>query len=110
MVSSEGDSYTGEWYQDLMHGKGEFTACNGDQYEGTFIRGEMEGIGTMRWAESGDKYTGHWSGGVMHGDGNFTSGVDGSIAGGGHELLGVVHGRRHRSGVWHHQDGRGGQL
>jgi hypothetical protein len=63
----------------MMHGHGTFISNTCEKYVGTFVRGEMEGIGTMEWPSRGDKYEGHWSSGVMNGEGSFFSGVDGSL-------------------------------
>jgi hypothetical protein len=63
-----GDSYVGEWKNNIRDGKGKFTSSNGDVYQGDYKKGKMEGRGTYSWA-NGDTYTGDWLGGNMHGQG-----------------------------------------
>jgi hypothetical protein len=64
-------SYEGEWKDGEMNGKGKLTFSNGDIYEGEFVRGEREGIGTYYYTEKGDVYKGSWKSGYKDGSGTY---------------------------------------
>ncbi|MFT5631234.1 MAG: hypothetical protein ACI9HB_002409, partial [Gammaproteobacteria bacterium] len=40
------------------------TYANGDIYEGTFVRGRRQGVGTMRYT-TGEEATGEWIDGAL---------------------------------------------
>ncbi len=78
-----GDTYSGEWHYDLMHGTGEYVFAksgekymgefksdkisgqgrfyysNGSVYDGGFLSGKRNGVGTMTY-KNGDRYEGSW--------------------------------------------------
>ncbi|RHY57153.1 hypothetical protein DYB34_006010 [Aphanomyces astaci] len=53
-----------------MHGHGIFFLGDGSTYEGTFVHGEMQGMGLRRWPD-GTTYSGEFCRGEMHGEGTF---------------------------------------
>ena len=85
--------YTGDWKDGKPHGKGTFSADNGDKYVGDWKNGKMDGYGTyttsggsyvgqikdnkadgkgtMKW-KNGDKYEGDWKNDMFHGHGTYT--------------------------------------
>ncbi len=40
----DGSQYVGEWRNGRMHGRGSYTACDGDVLEGIFLNGSYIGI------------------------------------------------------------------
>jgi hypothetical protein len=56
--SSEG-VYTGEFFNNQMHGQGTFTYEDGEVYFGEFFRDQRQGMGTYRFA-SGDVFEGEY--------------------------------------------------
>ena len=44
----------------VVSGNGRIVWDNGDQFEGTLVRGQKEGKGEFRWA-NGQRYRGDWS-------------------------------------------------
>eukprot|EP00768_Dysnectes_brevis_P009033 gnl/Dysnectes_brevis/867_a960_1338.p1 GENE.gnl/Dysnectes_brevis/867_a960_1338~~gnl/Dysnectes_brevis/867_a960_1338.p1 ORF type:complete len:779 (+),score=60.15 gnl/Dysnectes_brevis/867_a960_1338:1198-3534(+) len=53
----------------LAHGSGVLMLPDGSAYEGGFVRGRMEGLGTYRWGPSGLLYTGGLRAGKLEGRG-----------------------------------------
>lgn len=39
--------YRGEWKDDLFHGRGTYSCCDGRKYEGQYVRGKRQGYGTQ---------------------------------------------------------------
>lgn len=64
--------YTGEFRNNLRHGKGKFQWNNGDVYEGDWQYDLQHGKGVHTWS-TGSNYNGDWSNGKRHGYGNFFS-------------------------------------
>lgn len=64
--------YEGEWYKDKRTGKGKIVFSDGDSYVGEFVNNLFEGKGKFCWNNSKDSYEGSWSGGKMEGVGCFT--------------------------------------
>lgn len=54
----------------LVSGKGKISWKNGDQFEGTLVRGCKEGKGKFTWS-SGQRYSGDWAHDVPNGKGVF---------------------------------------
>lgn len=52
----------------LVSGRGRIVWDNGDQFDGTMVRGQKEGRGQFRWA-NGQRYSGDWSRDQPHGRG-----------------------------------------
>lgn len=55
-----GDLYTGQWRQGLMHGRGIYVFRSRARYEGEFAKGAMHGQGKMRYPD-GAVYEGQWA-------------------------------------------------
>ena len=69
-----GSTYIGDFKEDKRTGKGKYTWKSGEYYEGEFVNGLFEGMGTYHFA--GDKtspYTGLFSGGKIVKEENKTS-------------------------------------
>jgi hypothetical protein len=91
---TDGDSYSGEWKEDMWHGKGLIIwASKGDKYEGEFKENMLEGYGVYTYA-SGEKYTGEFKQSKCHGRGFATFGSGDSFDG--EYKDGRINGR----GVW----------
>ena len=72
MTSPDHGKYVGESKGFVRHGQGTYTwKESGTRYTGTWVNGEMEGKGTMTYAD-GSKYVGMFENGVEHGQGCFT--------------------------------------
>lgn len=68
-----GDTYIGEWMNDLKHGKGRYEAVkSGMLYDGDWKNGKRDGYGVLS-KKSGDRYmkeyTGSWVSGKKQGSG-----------------------------------------
>ena len=63
-----GNSYSGEWSNGVMHGKGVYSWVDGTTYEGDFDKNEMTGKGKYTWSD-GSTYVGDVVRGVRHGTG-----------------------------------------
>ncbi|NQW28224.1 MAG: hypothetical protein HQ474_09960 [Flammeovirgaceae bacterium] len=61
---ANGDKYEGDWVDGKMNGLGTYTFANGDKYEGDRVDGRMNGSGTYTYA-NGDKYEGDWVDGKL---------------------------------------------
>jgi hypothetical protein len=57
VVLHTGWSYTGQWLDGLMHGRGVLRLENGDRYEGDLVEGRMQGLGKLSAAD-GSVYIG----------------------------------------------------
>jgi hypothetical protein len=68
VVFRTGYSYTGEWLNGLMHGRGILKLENGDRYDGDFVAGKMEGAGKYV-SSDGWMYQGQFRNGVRDGGG-----------------------------------------
>ncbi len=55
-----GDVYIGKWLNDTKHGYGEYMWSNGDRYLGKWRHGLMKGKGKKLYA-NGDVYEGKWT-------------------------------------------------
>ncbi len=69
VVLHTGRSYTGQWLNGRMHGRGVLRLENGDTYEGEFVDGMMQGVGRYSAAD-GSVYIGEFRGGVREGVGS----------------------------------------
>jgi hypothetical protein len=70
-IWEDGEQYSGEWKDDIMHGQGTLNFANGDQYIGEWKDDMMHGQGTYTWA-NGDQYIGEWKDAEQHGQGTTT--------------------------------------
>ena len=68
MVWVNGDSYEGEYKEDLRNGYGRMIFKNGDIYEGNFLNGQMHGKGKYIW-KNGEIFEGNFKNGIMDGEG-----------------------------------------
>jgi len=59
MQFAQGDTYEGNWENDLMSGKGVYINSNGDKYSGNFKHGVKQQYGVMEY-QNKDKYEGEW--------------------------------------------------
>lgn len=65
-----GDKYTGQTKNGIMHGQGTYFYAQGDRYSGEFRNGKPNGQGIFSYA-SGDVYTGQFCDDVMDGRGTY---------------------------------------
>ena len=80
-VWADGRRYAGDWNEGLLHGHGEFTSANGMRvYKGTFVNGEMTGMGSLR-IDGVYEYVGAFLNGQFHGQGKITFSDGGSYEG-----------------------------
>lgn len=70
-VLSNGDSYTGQWCDNLPHGNGKYLWADGCVYNGEWQQGKIMGKGKFSWP-NGASYEGDFNNGFMHGKGNYT--------------------------------------
>jgi len=76
-ISSEGDTYLGDWKDNHQHGRGtKHWVGAGDCYEGEWVKDDRHGQGVYTWGSSGAKYTGGWQYGQISGHGvyNYSGG------------------------------------
>lgn len=59
-----GDTYSGEYFADMMHGFGVYQFANGHRYEGSWHEGTRQGLG-MYTFRNGETQSGHWQNGVL---------------------------------------------
>lgn len=64
------ESYTGEFLDNSLTGKGEYIWSNGDKFIGDFLDGKMHGSGEYIWPEGG-KYIGEYVNNIKEGRGIF---------------------------------------
>jgi len=72
------NTFEGTFEYDQINGKGRMVWANGAQYDGDFVKGNMEGFGVYIWPNKVQKYEGSWINNKMHGRGKFTS-EDGKV-------------------------------
>lgn len=48
---ADGAIYSGEWFENKMHGEGKFVLQEGNFYTGTFVNDQKEGFGTFNWGD-----------------------------------------------------------
>lgn len=63
------NTYKGDMYANVIHGKGVLKRSNGDYYEGEFENAVFNGEGVYLWANSKLKYKGQFNNGFLHGFG-----------------------------------------
>jgi hypothetical protein len=64
--------YTGQFQNNLRHGKGKMTYQDGNVYDGPFVLGKKQGEnGAMTFAANGDKYVGQWKNDQPNGKGKY---------------------------------------
>ena len=68
----DGNTYKGQWKDNLRHGNGQYTWANGDIYSGQWLRNEMHGEGVFDY-HNGDVYSGKFLQGRKHGQGSLCS-------------------------------------
>ena len=62
------ETYTGEWHNNLPHGKGKCIYQNGHIYEGMWSNGLYSGLGKYIF-KTGDSFSGYFLSGNFHGNG-----------------------------------------
>lgn len=72
-----GDSYTGDFFEDKLTGYGTFSFASGDVFEGDLINGRKEGRGKYV-SSDGSEYEGEFKNDMRHGKGKHIT-ADGSI-------------------------------
>eukprot|EP00192_Tetraselmis_astigmatica_P014438 CAMPEP_0117683006 /NCGR_PEP_ID=MMETSP0804-20121206/20074_1 /TAXON_ID=1074897 /ORGANISM="Tetraselmis astigmatica, Strain CCMP880" /LENGTH=164 /DNA_ID=CAMNT_0005493379 /DNA_START=32 /DNA_END=526 /DNA_ORIENTATION=- len=70
-IEPGGNSYKGEWLDDVCHGKGLFRFASGASYEGDWIKNQYHGQGKYTFAD-GSFYEGAFENGAFHGAGVYT--------------------------------------
>ena len=90
--------YTGEWEDDMKHGKGKVEYTSGDRYEGEWRLDKKHGVGKFTY-KTGDFYEGEWAQGKKCGSGRFV-GVNGDSYTGDY-----LEGKRHGSGKQIYKNG-----
>ena len=100
----------------LVSGSGRIVWDNGDQFEGTMVRGSKEGKGEFRWA-NGQRYSGEWSRDQPNGKGTiqfpngdrYTGDVRNGLANGAGTLV-FANGNRYQGEVRDGQPNGNGNL
>jgi len=85
-----GESYSGEFFNDKIKGKGTYNFQSGEKYEGTFDDDQMHGNGVYTWPD-GSEYRGDYFRNLKHGKGVFKQ-INGKIYEG-HFVNGKPHGK-----------------
>lgn len=75
-----GDTYVGEFKNDLRHGEDKYTWTNGEYYEGEFKNGDFNGNGGRLYSD-GATYYGYWKNDLRHGKGTYVGPDIDSFAG-----------------------------
>jgi len=57
--SDKCNRYTGEYFNDMKHGQGQFNWASGNYYVGGYYMDRRHGYGEMFWAD-GSYYKGDW--------------------------------------------------
>ncbi|KAL5708371.1 1-phosphatidylinositol-4-phosphate 5-kinase [Ranunculus cassubicifolius] len=97
-VLSNGDFYTGEWFDYLPHGNGKYLWTDGCMYVGEWCKGKTMGKGKFCWP-SGATYDGEFKNGFMDGHGMY-------IGSNGDTYRGTwVSNLRHGNGTKHYSNG-----
>ena len=65
--------YEGQFDNGQLNGEGTVRFANGDVYEGDMLAGKKHGLGMITYAESGNSYDGQWKNNLKHGKGQFTN-------------------------------------
>ena len=73
----EGNSYIGEFKNNIPHGKGILKLANGDFFTGDWKNGQVNGYGEVIYS-NGARYVGEFKNHKFHGKGTFTE-ADGTI-------------------------------
>ena len=68
---ADGSSYSGEFAKDLMHGKGIYKWASGGKFEGVFVNGKQKGKGIYFWPD-GSSYVDNWEDGIHNAEGIYT--------------------------------------
>ena len=68
---ADGSSYSGEFAKDLMHGKGIYKWASGGKFEGVFVNGKQKGKGIYFWPD-GSSYFDNWEDGIHNAEGTYT--------------------------------------
>lgn len=63
------NTYKGDMYANVIHGRGYLKRSNGDYYEGEFANALFNGEGVYLWANTKLKYKGQFNNGYLHGYG-----------------------------------------
>lgn len=67
----DGTMYEGDWQGGVPHGKGKLKTSRGEEYVGDFVNGKKEGSGKKTFV-NGDHYDGQWKNDMMDGYGVMT--------------------------------------
>ena len=65
---ANGNTYTGDWRDDVPHGRGRFTVPDGGYHEGEWRNGKANGLGVAVWRNK-SRYNGDWCDGKLEGRG-----------------------------------------
>jgi len=60
-----GDTYEGNWVNDVINGYGKYTWSSGDVYEGNQVNGLINGYGKYTLSSGEVYYEGNWVNGAM---------------------------------------------
>lgn len=63
--------YEGSWKDSKMHGKAKINFTDGTYFEGEYVEGLREGLGTMIYS-SGERYKGEFRDDIYHGKGSYS--------------------------------------
>lgn len=69
--TERGNTYTGDWDNDNMQGKGKFTYASKAEYDGDWSDNKYHGTGKYTWPD-GSSYEGSWEENTLHGEGIYT--------------------------------------
>lgn len=85
-----GDTYEGQWLNDMPHGQGKKTYIDGSVYEGEFFQGLQQGKGVFIYPD-GTTYSGDWKSDAPNGLGTFEFQQAGTYNGA--VMMGLPHGQ-----------------
>lgn len=102
LMWENGDSWEGEWRDDLEYGlgHGSFTYEDGSHYEGGVRNNNFEGLGTMNWP-NGSSWEGQWRNGASYGLGHGAR----IYANGDRYEGGILNGKRNGYGIMFYENG-----